>query len=259
MVIAGSSPGWGGRHHAQSGRRTALRQVWDNGTGSYQVTVARSVAPVVAETEPTGPAAGTKPVEQRVRPGHDTTSTSSQWSNVRKLATREQWDRMRRQVYQAAGWRCELCGDRGPDHPVECHEVWAYDDTTAAQRLMRLQALCPACHEVKHYGYTRVRGREWHALTHLARVNGWPLEEARPCPGRVRAVARPQPTPLAARPQRPGPLPASSRGRRAAGTRWAGTRIGVAPRTPAAAMRVRRRRRARAAADAAGSPGRSAR
>src|SRR4030095_10438031 len=36
-------------------------------TGSYQVTVARLVAPVVAETEPTGPAAGTKPVEQRVR------------------------------------------------------------------------------------------------------------------------------------------------------------------------------------------------
>jgi hypothetical protein len=100
------------------------------------------------------------------------------WSNVRKLASREQWDLMRRRVYRTAGWRCELCGGRGPEHPVECHEVWAYDDTTATQRLVRLLALCPACHEVKHYGYARVRGREWHALTHLARVNGWPLELA---------------------------------------------------------------------------------
>jgi hypothetical protein len=100
------------------------------------------------------------------------------WSNVRSLATREQWDVMRRRVYQAAHWRCELCGGRGPEHPVECHEMWAYDDTTATQQLVRLLALWPACHEVKHLGLACVNGREHQALAHLARVNGWPWEFA---------------------------------------------------------------------------------
>jgi len=130
---------------------------------------------------------------------------------------------MRRQVYQAAGWRCELCGGRGPEHLVECHEKWAYDDTTGVQQLVRLLALCPACHEVKHLGLARVNGRERQALTHLARVNGWLWEQAVAHAQGARAMARPQPTPLAAGPRRPWLLPASWRGRRAAGTREAGT------------------------------------
>lgn len=36
--------------------------------------------------------------------------------------------------------------------PVECHEVWDYDDDRKIQRLERRVALCPACHEVKHAG-----------------------------------------------------------------------------------------------------------
>ena len=39
------------------------------------------------------------------------------------------------------------------------HEVWDYDDARRVQRLVRLIALCPACHEVKHLGLAAKRGR----------------------------------------------------------------------------------------------------
>jgi hypothetical protein len=95
------------------------------------------------------------------------------FSNVRDRVSREDWDRMRSQVYEYAGRRCEVCGGRGSKHPVECHEVWEYDEATAVQRLVRMIALCPACHEVKHVGLAGVKGRGEIAAAHLAEVNGW--------------------------------------------------------------------------------------
>jgi hypothetical protein len=95
------------------------------------------------------------------------------FSNVRDRVSREDWDRMRKQVYEHAGRRCEVCGGRGSRHPVECHEVWEYDETTAVQRLVRMVALCPACHEVKHMGLAGIKGRGEIAAAHLAEVNGW--------------------------------------------------------------------------------------
>jgi hypothetical protein len=56
---------------------------------------------------------------------------------------------------------------------VECHEVWDYDDTRHVQRLVRLIALCPSCHECKHIGFANVRGRGDIAAAHLASVNQW--------------------------------------------------------------------------------------
>jgi 5-methylcytosine-specific restriction endonuclease McrA len=98
------------------------------------------------------------------------------WSNVRSIVDAPVWDRLRRQTYRQAHYRCEICGGRGPQHPVEAHEVWTYDDLRHVQRLERLIALCPACHEVKHLGLAHVRGVEARALAHLARVNRWPPE-----------------------------------------------------------------------------------
>jgi hypothetical protein len=95
------------------------------------------------------------------------------FSNVRDRVSREDWDRMRSRVYEHAGRRCEVCGGRGSKHPVECHEVWEYDEATAVQRLVRMIALCPACHEVKHVGLAGVKGRGEIAAAHLAEVNGW--------------------------------------------------------------------------------------
>jgi hypothetical protein len=66
-----------------------------------------------------------------------------------------------------------VCGGRGAEHPVECHEIWDYDDDRLVQRLAGMIALCPACHEVKHFGLTRVRGIDGRAFEHLAEINGW--------------------------------------------------------------------------------------
>jgi len=95
------------------------------------------------------------------------------FSNVRDRVSREDWDRMRSQVYEHASRRCEVCGGRGSKHPVECHEVWEYDETASVQRLVRMIALCPACHEVKHIGLANIKGRGEIAAAHLAEVNGW--------------------------------------------------------------------------------------
>jgi hypothetical protein len=103
---------------------------------------------------------------------------TSWYNNVRALVDELGWDRIRRQVYRQADYRCEVCGGRGPEHPVECHEVWRYDDRTRVQLLIRMIALCPACHEVKHLGFANVKGKGAQARAHLARVNGWTPAQA---------------------------------------------------------------------------------
>src|SRR3712207_8436185 len=81
------------------------------------------------------------------------------FKNVRSHVTREEWERLKKIVFGRAGHRCEVCGGRGPRWPVECHEVFAYDDERRVQKLTALVALCPACHEVKHIGLAGLRGR----------------------------------------------------------------------------------------------------
>jgi hypothetical protein len=103
---------------------------------------------------------------------------TSWYNNVRALVDEDGWDRIRRQVWRQARYRCEICGGRGPEHPVECHEVWRYDDRARIQALVRMIALCPACHQVNHFGLAEVRGKGAQARAHLARVNGWTLEQA---------------------------------------------------------------------------------
>lgn len=88
------------------------------------------------------------------------------------------WDRLRRQVAAEAGGRCEICGGRGRRWPVECHEVWHYDDDRHVQRLERLVALCPACHKVKHAGLASERGRLSAGIAQLADVNRWSPDDA---------------------------------------------------------------------------------
>ena len=99
---------------------------------------------------------------------------AGQWgSNLRSVLPRSQWDRLRKKVYADAGYRCEICGARGPRHPVECHEIWRYDDHNLIQHLDGLIALCPSCHEVKHFGRAHVMGRGPDAARHLMKVNSW--------------------------------------------------------------------------------------
>lgn len=100
------------------------------------------------------------------------------FTNVRSHVSAEEWGRLKRITYRRAGYRCEVCGGRGPDWPVECHEIFEYDDERLVQRLAGLVALCPACHEVKHIGLATARGRASAATDQLAAVNDWTVASA---------------------------------------------------------------------------------
>lgn len=99
------------------------------------------------------------------------------FTNVRSNVSKADWDRLKKITAGAADNRCEICNGIGPKWPVECHEIWHYDDQAHVQTLVRLQALCPSCHEVKHVGLAQVRGRMRHAIGHLQTVNGWDLDQ----------------------------------------------------------------------------------
>lgn len=100
------------------------------------------------------------------------------WSNVRSNVTRTEWERCKNYVKRRSGSKCEICGGVGKRYPVDCHEVWFYDDEKQIQTLVDLIALCPPCHEVKHFGRAQALGFGERALEHLCRVNGWSMERA---------------------------------------------------------------------------------
>ena len=98
--------------------------------------------------------------------------------NLRSLLSKSEWDQLRRYCYRKAGYKCEVCGGRGPKHPVECHELWSFDDENNIQTLNGLIALCPTCHSVKHIGFASITGRKEAAMNQLKKVNGWDDYEA---------------------------------------------------------------------------------
>lgn len=105
---------------------------------------------------------------------------TSWFTNLRSLMTESQWDFVRQSCYVNARHRCEICGGRGLKHPVECHEVWHYDDKAGVQTLERTIALCPSCHKVKHIGLQLQRGiyAFEQSITHFMQVNGLGADEA---------------------------------------------------------------------------------
>ena len=102
---------------------------------------------------------------------------SCHFSNLRSNLSKKDWDLLRAKSYQQAGHRCEVCGGQGGRHPVECHEVWEYDDEAHRQVLVWLMALCPTCHKAKHMWLAREKGWAWLAERQLCRVNGWTEDE----------------------------------------------------------------------------------
>jgi hypothetical protein len=101
-----------------------------------------------------------------------------QWGiNLRSELSSGEWNRLRRSIYAAADYKCEVCGGVGRKHPVECHERWDYNEVTKAQTLVGLIALCPPCHQVKHIGRSMSIGKGDQAIAHLMDVNGWGEDE----------------------------------------------------------------------------------
>ena len=68
--------------------------------------------------------------------------------NLRNVAPAH-WPEIRGAVLGAAENRCAVCGAGGG--PLECDEVWAYDDAERVGTLVGLRALCESCHGVKHF------------------------------------------------------------------------------------------------------------
>lgn len=94
--------------------------------------------------------------------------------NVRSQLDPTDWFSLIELVSSRSRNYCQICGGRGLEWPVECHEQWErhkIDNGIWQQTLVGLQALCPKCHLVKHYGRARAIGREKEAFTHLGDVN----------------------------------------------------------------------------------------
>lgn len=52
---------------------------------------------------------------------------TSYHKNLHKLFLCDKdWEYVRKIVYRNAGYRCEICGGRGDDHPVEWNEHWEF-------------------------------------------------------------------------------------------------------------------------------------
>lgn len=139
---------------------------------------------------------GSRPPAPPPRLAVEIIPTSLHGQNPRTHFGREWWDATRKAAY-AAGYRCEICGGRGPDHPVELHERYSYDERARppVQRITGLIVLCPACHDVKHLYRTSAVAAENHdpgilddALRHLREVNGWTEEQLKRYLGHVRRL-----------------------------------------------------------------------
>jgi Domain of unknown function (DUF5710) len=156
--------------YSQKDTAKSLGARWDQGTRRWFVP---SKIPIDQFNQWLPVKRPSKPTQQQPRLTIKLVPKSCWYSNVRSEVTPQSWELLKKRTFKAANYRCEICGGQGNQHPVECHEVWDYDDVRHIQRLVRLIALCPACHECKHIGFANVRGRGDIAAAHLASVNQW--------------------------------------------------------------------------------------
>jgi hypothetical protein len=106
--------------------------------------------------------------------------STSWYNNIRALVSKSDWEVIKDLTFKRAGYKCEICGGTGPKWPVECHEVWHYDDTNHTQKLVRTIALCPNCHCVKHMGLqmSKFPRRVPNLIKHMMKVNVMTYKEA---------------------------------------------------------------------------------
>lgn len=94
---------------------------------------------------------------------------SSSWcASLANMLTGSSW-KVIRDVSTARAGACEECGAMGV--PLECHEIWTYDDEAGVQTLAELRSVCGHCHETHHLGLASVRGRYPQTMLRLAALN----------------------------------------------------------------------------------------
>ena len=103
------------------------------------------------------------------------------YNNVRSAVTQYRWDVIRKECYEKANHKCEICGETGKQqgykHNVECHEIWSYDFLKKNQKLEGLISLCVRCHMAKHIGRAFAVGKQAEVFAHLEKVNQWTHKE----------------------------------------------------------------------------------
>ena len=95
------------------------------------------------------------------------------FTNVRYCVAEEDWNLLRKHIYERAKNQCEVCGIHGGK--LEAHERWLY--TGNVQKLERLIALCRSCHLATHYGFACNTGFQKQAYKQLLWANGWTAEQ----------------------------------------------------------------------------------
>lgn len=93
------------------------------------------------------------------------------FSNLRSNLSKEQWDSIKKESFLKANYRCQICNGVGDKWPVECHEIWSYNDKLKIQTLTGTIALCPKCHMVKHIGLAKINGNFQVTKEHFKRIN----------------------------------------------------------------------------------------
>lgn len=108
--------------------------------------------------------------------------STSFYKNVRSILPTSEWDRLRKESYAKAKFKCQICKgsglDQGYKHALECHEIWSYKKD-GTQLLTGLISLCPRCHQVKHIGRSVMVGLKRKTFAHIGKVNKWKPDEVK--------------------------------------------------------------------------------
>lgn len=102
------------------------------------------------------------------------------YKNARKKLTATEWNKLRKYIYNRANNICEICSltgkEQGYRNNLECHEIWEFNKKTLTQKLIGLIALCPLCHQSKHFGRSIRMGKKKQILAHIRKINKWTLK-----------------------------------------------------------------------------------
>lgn len=96
--------------------------------------------------------------------------------NIHSMFSRDTWDKIRKTNYRSTNHRCLMCGrkrgvfldnvldkDNKRHSPVDCHEIWKWDNKdniTGIQKLSRLIVVCVDCHMMFHEGFAIHKANE---------------------------------------------------------------------------------------------------
>jgi hypothetical protein len=99
---------------------------------------------------------------------------SSWGSSLRNSIPRTRWDKLRKEVHERNGGKCQICGSV---ERLSCHEHWEFDEASKVQRLIGLGTICGMCHHVAHIGRSKQLAAQGHldlaaVVNHFLSVNG---------------------------------------------------------------------------------------